>query len=193
MKDGDGLLGGRSVEPETANSLGRRAPILIADDYPANLMAFREILNDARYELTLASSGQEALRLVENTEYAAILLDFRMPELNGFQTAKLMRQLPTNKLTPIIFLTAFDAPADEIAQAYAVGMDFIQKPVNDVILRSKVAFFVDLYFRRQGIISSLEATAAALEQANTQLRLQLDRCTCGCAISPPVGSGSGIA
>jgi len=145
-----------------------RAPVLIVDDYPANLIAFREVLSDPRYEIFLAHSGREALALVEKTEFAAILLDVRMPELNGYDTAALMRRRPKSKTTPILFMTAFDAPAKEVTEAYAIGTDFIQKPVEDVVLRSKVSAFVDLYFRQR---EAMEWGQELADNAQSRLRL----------------------
>ncbi|HLY74435.1 MAG TPA: PAS domain S-box protein [Planctomycetota bacterium] len=149
-----------------------RAPILIVDDYPANLMAFQEALKNPRYDLQVASSGREALALVEKTEFAAILLDVRMPDLNGYDTAALMRRRPKSKTTPILFMTAFDAPAREVTEAYAIGTDFIRKPVEDVVLRSKVAAFVDLYFRQR---EALEWGQELADSAQRRLRLILEQ------------------
>lgn len=190
MQDGDGRRACHSAELQTKPSSILRAPILVVDDYAANLMAFRGILEDPRHDIDLASSGREALAMVEKKEYAAILLDVRMPDLNGYDTAALIRRRPNGKATPILFMTAFDAPAHEITEAYAVGTEFIRKPVEDVVLRSKVAFFVDLYLRQQGTSSGLQAKMAAMEQTISQLLKQLDRCTCGCTPNPAVGSSS---
>lgn len=180
MQNGDGLGAGPTMNPPAVSSSDPRAPILIVDDYSLNLVAFKAILDDPRHDIMLASSGQEALALVEKREFAVILLDFRMPELNGFQTAALIRLRPKSRTTPILFLTAFDAPPQEITEAYSLCTDFIQKPVEDVVLRSKVATFVDLYFRQQGASAGLQSKVAALEQTIRQQRLQLERCTCGC-------------
>src|SRR6185369_3202848 len=83
--------------PRTSSDL--KAPILLVDDHRANLIAFEEVLKDPRHHLITASSGREALTLVEQTDFAAILLDVRMPELNGYDTAALIRRRTRSKAT----------------------------------------------------------------------------------------------
>lgn len=185
MQDRDGAR--QSSDGSTTPTSEQRAPVLIVDDYPSNLTAFRGILEDPRHELFLACSGREAIGMVEKKDFAAILLDVRMPDLNGYDTAALIRRRPGSKTTPILFMTAFDAPAHEITEAYALGTDFIKKPVQDEVLKSKIAIFVDLYFRRQSIHPGVQAKLAAMEQTILRLQSQLDRCTCGCVPASPSG------
>src|SRR5207245_5403921 len=93
-----------------------------------------------------AGSGKEALRQILKTDFALILLDIRMPEMDGFETATLIRKLKRSRHTPIIFLTAVLEDAQSVFRGYEIGaVDYILKPVNIDILKSKVAVFVDLY------------------------------------------------
>jgi CheY-like chemotaxis protein len=122
------------------------AKILIVDDRPANLLAFRVILEELGAELVTAQSGTEALEQAALHDFAVILLDVHMPDQDGFETARLIRNNAKSASTPIIFLTAY---ADDLheAEAYSHGaVDFIETPVVPELLRSKVKVFAD-YFR----------------------------------------------
>jgi signal transduction histidine kinase len=123
--------------------------ILVVDDLPEKLLAYRVVLEELGQNLVTASSGEEALKLVLREEYAVILLDVNMPGLDGFETAALIRQRKKSANTPIIFLTAF---ADEMrtAQGYALGaVDYIPTPVVPEILRAKVKVFIELHRMRE--------------------------------------------
>jgi two-component system, LuxR family, sensor kinase FixL len=122
---------------------GGKAKILIVDDRPANLLAYQVILEELGEELMLAHSGEEALAQLRSHDFAVILLDVSMPGMDGFETAKAIRESETHSHAPIIFLTAY---SDDLksAEAYAHGaIDFIQTPVIPAILRAKVKFFAD--------------------------------------------------
>ena len=111
--------------------------ILIVDDSSDNLLAYRETLA-GNYEMVMASSGKEALKRLMAEEFAVILLDVVMPDMDGFETAGLIRARKRTSAVPIIFVTAF--PADEIKtqNGYAVGaVDFVSTPVDPEILRAK--------------------------------------------------------
>jgi PAS domain S-box-containing protein len=132
------------------------ARILLVDDKPANLLALEAILGDLGQDLVRATSGEQALKHVERQDFAAILLDVQMPTLNGFETAKLIRNRKRSRHTPIVFLTAYESPDFRVEDAYALGaVDYLVKPLVSVIVRAKVAGFVELYqkaeqIRRQG-------------------------------------------
>lgn len=122
------------------------ATVLMVDDDARNLMALEAILDGAGYRLVSARSGEEALRLLRNEDFAVVLLDVLMDGMDGFETAKLIRSQSRCKTTPIIFLTAHDADRKTIEEAYMLGaVDFLVKPFSPVVLRAKVAGFVDLY------------------------------------------------
>ncbi|MGB5079764.1 MAG: response regulator [Burkholderiales bacterium] len=120
-----------------------KANILVVDDEPRNLVAMRELLGGPDRNVVLANSGKEALRHVLKSEFALILLDIRMPEMDGFETASLIRKLERTRHTRIIFLTAAYEDLQSMSRGYEVGaVDYIVKPVDPDILKSKIAVFV---------------------------------------------------
>src|SRR5213595_24239 len=122
----------------------QKANILIVDDLSEKLLVVRTILEELDQNLVMVRSGSEALREVLAREFAVILLDVNMPDIDGLETAKLIRQYKKSAHTPIIFITAY---ADEMqtAQGYSLGaVDYILSPVRPDVLRSKVKVFVDL-------------------------------------------------
>ena len=190
---------------QSAGGFASRVPVLVVDDNPANRVAFETVLTPLGLDVALAASGKEALERVAEKEYAVILLDVRMPIMDGYQTAELMRQRKSAKYTPIIFMSAFDTSPAQVTRAYVAGaIDYIPSPVDAEVLTFKVAAFVQLYLRdeavmqaineltvsyealqadvaaSQGLSVGLQAKVRALEQTILRLREQLDRCTCGC-------------
>src|SRR2546421_6086206 len=144
-----------SFRPEP--QLDSKEKILLVDDGPRSLFALQELLGSLEQNLMVAQSGEEALRLALKNDFAVILLDVRMPGIDGFETAKLIRNRERSRLTPIIFLTA---AADEMAsmfRGYEVGaVDYLMKPVVPEILKSKVAVFVELYRKSERLRDSEE-------------------------------------
>jgi signal transduction histidine kinase len=126
-----------------------KSNILIVDDLPEKLLVFKTILEELGQNLIMVRSGSEALREILQREFAVILLDVNMPDIDGLETARLIRQYKRSAHTPIIFITAY---ADEMqtAQGYSLGaVDYILSPVIPEVLRSKVRVFVDLYQMQQ--------------------------------------------
>ena len=155
---------------------GERASILIVDDLPEKLLVFQTVLEDLGHDLVCARSGAEALKEILKTEFAAILLDVNMPDIDGFETAKLIRQYKRSARTPIIFVTSY---ADEMQTSlgYSLGaVDYILSPVNPDVLRSKVKVFVDLHLtqrrlrRRANERVALAAAEAARNVAEENTR-----------------------
>jgi len=139
-----------------------KANILVVDDLPEKLLVFSSILEELGENLVMVRSGSEALREVLNREFAVILLDVNMPDIDGLETGRLIRQYKKSAHTPIIFITAY---ADEMqtAQGYSLGaVDYILSPVRPDVLRSKVKVFVELYKMQQRIKAMAEADAARL-------------------------------
>src|SRR5688572_23098966 len=141
--------------------------ILVVDDLPDKRLAFREVLEDLDENLVLVGSGAEALRELLEREFAVIVLDVNMPDIDGIETAELIRKHGRTAHTPIIFVTAY---ADEMQteRGYELGaVDYILTPVVPAILRSKVRVFVDLYRaqRRAAKVARAEAARAAAEAA----------------------------
>ncbi|HEX6209749.1 MAG TPA: response regulator [Methylomirabilota bacterium] len=150
-----------------------RAKILVVDDTPQNLVAIEAILDDPALEVVCARSAREALRRLLAEEFAAILLDVYMPDMDGFEAAALIRQRPLSAHTPILFLTAYASDAQQ-SRAYALGaVDFIQTPVEPVVLRAKVAVFADLYRNRAEVKSQAERLRFAEEQLRRQAETAL--------------------
>jgi signal transduction histidine kinase len=119
--------------------------ILLVDDQPEGLLALEAILGELGQNLVKAHSGMDALREVLGRDFAVILLDLQMPEMDGYETAALIRERPASRHTPIIFLTAYDRTDVQMRRGYKLGaVDYLFKPLDADILRSKVAVFVDL-------------------------------------------------
>src|SRR5919109_5588 len=134
--------------------------ILVVDDLQEKLLVFKTILEELGQNLVMVRSGAEALREVLAREFAVILLDVNMPDIDGLETAKLIRQYKKSAHTPIIFITAY---ADEMqtAQGYSLGaVDYILSPVIPEILRTKVKVFVDLFQMQQRTRAMAESEAA---------------------------------
>jgi len=123
-----------------------QASILIVDDDPKNRVALRELLQSMGQSVVLAASGEEALRCVLNQDFAVILLDARMPGVDGFEAARLIRERERSRNTPIIFLTAAYEDLHSMFRGYEVGaVDYIVKPLIPEVLQSKISVFVELY------------------------------------------------
>ena len=124
--------------------------VLLVDDHPANLLALEAILEPLDQRLVKASSGLEALRCLLREDFALILLDVQMPGLDGFETARLIRQRQRTRYTPIIFLTAHSRDEAHLVHGYAVGAaDYVVKPFHPDVLRWKVEAFVELFRQQQ--------------------------------------------
>jgi signal transduction histidine kinase len=122
------------------------ASILIVDDDPASLTVMQEILAGQGARLVTATSGEEALRKVLDDDFAAILMDVRMPGIDGFTTASMIRERKRSRYTPIIFVTGHAEDLTTMFKGYRAGaVDFIVKPVIPDVLRSKLAVFVGLH------------------------------------------------
>src|SRR3989441_8502938 len=124
--------------------------ILLVDDRRENLLALEGILKSLNENLAKASSGSEALKYLLRNEVAVILLDVEMPDMDGFQTATLIREREKTKHTPIIFLTAISKSDVHVSQGYSLGgIDYIFKPFAPDVLKSKVAAFVEMFKQRR--------------------------------------------
>jgi PAS domain S-box-containing protein len=122
----------------------KRIKILLVDDTPENLVSLEAALEGLGQELVLANSGMEALRYLLEDDFAAILLDVKMPEMDGFQTAELIRSRKRSRDVPILFLTGYKSD-EHLFRGYDLGaVDFLFKPIVPEILRSKVSVFVEL-------------------------------------------------
>ncbi len=153
------------------------AAILVVDDDAGKRLAIRAMLAPLGHAVAEADSGRAALRAVLRQTFAVILMDVRMPTLDGYETAKLIRQRSEFGRTPIIFVTAFGRDETETATAYASGaVDFIFTPILPDVLRSKVSAFVDLFVQSQDLQRSLESITdlnSALRESEMRSRAVL--------------------
>jgi serine phosphatase RsbU (regulator of sigma subunit) len=145
--------------------------VLIVDDQPANLMALEATLNGLDVDLVLAPSGFEALRCLLNQDFALILMDVKMPGMDGFETAELIRGRKRCAHTPIIFLTASESTDRQIFEGYTLGaVDYLVKPIVSQVLRSKVSVFTDI-FRQTDQIKRQAELLCQMEQREHQRQL----------------------
>src|SRR6476660_8068171 len=149
-------------EPVSASQV-ERARVLLVDDDERNLLAVATVLEDLG-EVVLARSGEEALRHLLKGEFAVILLDVYMPQMDGYETAQIIRQREQTKGIPIVFLSAVNKEAEHLLRGYAMGaVDYVFKPVDPVVLRSKVAVFVDLFAKSKEVERKARKEQALLD------------------------------
>ena len=152
---------------EVSPSNKERVSVLIVDDTPANRLAFSAALSALPIDVVVAGSGPEALACVAAREFAVILLDVRMPLMDGFQTAELIRARESSRYTPIVFTSAHDMTPAQVSRAYVAGAtDYVPSPVDAEILTFKVAAFVVLHLRNEAArkaLDELSATCRALQ------------------------------
>jgi signal transduction histidine kinase len=167
------------LSPDTASEVAPQAKILLVDDEPKSLFALQELLSTLGQNLMIAQSGEEALRLALKNDFAVILLDVRMPGIDGFETARLIRSRERSRLTPVIFLTAAADEMSSMFRGYEVGaVDYLQKPVVPEILKSKVAVFVELHRKSERLKESedkLRRLAAHLISVREEERAHIAR------------------
>jgi response regulator RpfG family c-di-GMP phosphodiesterase len=165
------------ADPRTPVAGEGQAPvnILLVDDQPGRLLTYRAILEPLGERLVEATSGEQALKLLMEDEYAVILLDVNMPGMDGFETASLIHQHPRFEKTPIIFVTAVNVTDMDRLRGYKLGaVDYVMVPVIPEIMRSKVVVLAELYRKRrelQQANAALEAEKAReLDHLNASLR-----------------------
>src|SRR5947209_3169625 len=147
----------QSFSESSSDSRQEAAKLLLVDDDRDNLLALQAVLEPLGQELMLAASGFEALRLCLEHDFAAMLLDVRMPEMDGFETAELIRARQRSSHTPILFLTGYRSD-EQLFRGYDLGaVDFLFKPIVPEILQSKVAVFVELSRKEQLLHRKTEA------------------------------------
>jgi PAS domain S-box-containing protein len=167
-----------ATEYTKAHSIeANRVKILLVDDTPENLISLQAALEGLGEELVLAGSGNEALRHLLKDDFAAILLDVKMPDMDGFETAELIRNRPRSRETPILFLTGYRSE-EHLFRGYDLGaVDFLFKPIVPEVLRSKVAVFVELSRKAQLLAQqalALQQQTAILKKAELRFRSLLE-------------------
>jgi diguanylate cyclase (GGDEF)-like protein/PAS domain S-box-containing protein len=162
---------------EVPDAALQAAAILVVDDNAAKRLAVRAMLAPLGHAVVEADSGRAALRAVMSQTFAVILMDVRMPTLDGYETAKLIRQRSQSELTPFIFITAFGGDETETAAAYASGaVDFVFTPILPEVLQAKVSAFVNLFVQAQRLrysLDSITALNAALRDSEVRARAVL--------------------
>lgn len=155
----------------------KKEKILLVDDTPDNLVSLGAALEVLGEELVYAHSGKEALRHLLDDNFAAILLDVKMPDMDGFETAELIRRRPRSRYTPILFLTGFKNE-EHLFRGYDLGaVDYLFKPIVPEVLRSKVAVFVELSRRAEQLQEQaklLADQAVTLKKAEQRFRHLLE-------------------
>jgi PAS domain S-box-containing protein len=170
-RDDEARGGGYGHNGDGGDPLDPKVNILLVDDRPSNLLSLRGILERPDYNLVLARSGEEALRRILTQDFAVILLDVAMPEMDGFEVAAIIKQRERYRWIPIIFVTASVQHAEWIFKAYHVGaVDLLQKPIDPHAVRAKVGVFVEL-FRQKQQIRRQEALLREGERRERQLEL----------------------
>src|SRR5262245_32732338 len=149
--------------------------ILLVDDEPRNLDALESILESSDCVLVRAQTSDEALIAVLQNDFAAIVLDMKMPGMSGLELAQLIKQRKRSEHVPILFLTAHTLDESDVLQAYDVGgVDFLSKPINPEILRSKIAVFANLFRTTRALASTVSAlNAEVVERERTQEQLRI--------------------
>src|SRR5689334_11557448 len=135
-----------------------RPAVLIVDDVEANLMALEGQLARLDCEIVRATSGNQALAQLLKREFAVVLLDVQMPEMDGFEVARYARDDVATRDVPIVFVTAMHETEESMLRGYGAGaIDILFKPVNAEILRCKVQVFLDLWHGRRRLADEIEA------------------------------------
>lgn len=149
-----------------------RPAVLLVDDDPRNITALSEVLYDLDADVICATSGLEALRLILQRDFCAILMDVRMPGMDGYETVAIIRQREKSRGVPVIFLTAYDKDETHVVRGYSTGaVDYVFKPVEPVILRAKVSVFIELHKKADEIRRKAELERQLLEE-NLQIRAE---------------------
>jgi signal transduction histidine kinase len=154
---------GAAVPPPT----GAEEPIsiLLVDDEPKNLAVLESVLNQPNYRLVRAESADQALMALIAEEFAVLVLDIQMPDMNGFELAQMIKQRKRTASLPIIFLTAYYSEESHVVEGYSTGaVDYLHKPINPTILRSKVAVFAELYRKTRECSLAIRALSTEVEE-----------------------------
>ncbi|MGW6489889.1 response regulator [Streptomyces sp. NPDC055056] len=150
---------------------GERASILLVDDMEDNLVALEAVLGSLNEPLVRARSGEEAMKALLRRRFAVVLLDIRMPGMDGFETAANIKRLDQTKDVPIIFLTGTDADAGYAFRGYATGAaDYLTKPFDPWVLRAKVTVFLDLHRKNRQLERLLAREEERFDELADRLR-----------------------
>ena len=144
------------------SSVEEQASVLAVDDDARSLTALQGLLSDMPFRVVTAKSGEEALRCLLKQDFAVILLDARMPGMDGFEVARLIRERERSRHTPIIFLTGAYEDTPSMTRGYEAGaVDYIVKPLRPEVLKSKISVFVDLHRKNAALVQEIQERTAA--------------------------------
>jgi PAS domain S-box-containing protein len=150
-------------------------PILLVDDQPRNLDVLESILGSPEYTLVRAQSAEQALLELLNRDFAAIVLDIKMPGISGLELAQIIKKRKRTENIPILFLTAHLLEEQDVLRGYGAGaVDYLSKPINPEIMRSKIAVFIDLYKKNRALAEvnrALQSEIDKREKAQEELRV----------------------
>ena len=163
-----------SAEARTDESAG----ILLVDDMEDNLIALEAVLGSLNEPLFRARSGEEAMKALLRRRFALVLLDVRMPGMDGFETAAHIKRLDQTKDVPIIFLTGAEDDSGYAFRGYATGAaDYLTKPFDPWVLRAKVSVFLELHRKRQQLESLLARQRTDYQEVGKRLAALEDELT----------------
>ena len=148
-------------------------PILVVDDNPKNLTVIDSVLESPEYQLILVQTANDALMALLRMEFAAILLDVKMPVISGYALARLIKDRKANQHLPIIFISGHHTDTSDVRMGYAAGgVDYVCKPFDPFVVRAKVEVFANLYRRRVELtteVNTLRIENTRLQQVITPL------------------------
>jgi signal transduction histidine kinase len=161
--------------PHLDDRLVARANVLLVDDHPANLEALETVLKDLGHNLVSTPSSEDALRLLADRDFAVVLLDVQPPGRDGFETARLIRARERARHTPLIFLADHESDRSTIEQAYLLGaVDFLFEPLVPVILRAKLAAFIELFQQAEQVNQQAEQLRR-MERREYEMKMEADQ------------------
>ncbi len=169
------MTAARQIDNERKNGSveeGSETSVLIVDDDLINLLILEKMLRNLSLKIVKAGSGLEAIDLIKENDFALVLLDAQMPDLNGFDTAKRIRSNPKNKDLPIIFVSAISRTKEFVLMGYEAGaVDYLLKPIDQLLLTSKVKVFCELHEKKR----QLELKNRELNQLNDKLHEEISK------------------
>ncbi|MGI5380833.1 response regulator [Streptomyces sp. CA-251387] len=154
----------------TAIASRNTASILLVDDMEDNLTALEAVLDPLNQRLVRARSGPEAMKALLREQFAVVLLDVVMPDMDGFETAANIKRLDQTKDVPIIFLTGVETSTNYLFRGYATGaVDYLAKPFDPWVLRAKVSVFLDLHLKNRQLQEILARDWKRLDEFGERL------------------------
>jgi PAS domain S-box-containing protein len=163
-------IDGSNIDSPNMVGSEKKPKILIVDDHPENLLVLEKILKKLNADVIQAASGNEALTAILYNDFALIILDVQMPEMDGYEVAEILKFDQKTEDIPIIFVTAIDRDSAKEIKGYSKGaVDFIFKPLNEFILVSKVKIFLEIYQMKSGLENLVQERTLELEKVNTDL------------------------